>query len=223
MITIKKRYILLWRFLVLSLLVWWTYDHFGSLESWLLYLVQGIQQHPWAIAIFFALYFIRPFVLLPVGRLSMIAWVLRWRRPWVAIALVGEMVSACIAFAVGRHFGWNKLSQEQQLSFSVFAFDVKLSPFRAVTLSRISPLPDDVINYGRGIVRLDRKHYFRWSLLGNAPFSVLNVAFGTKILINDLFLHGIRKWVNRDDMLRLWIVYVVLLIISMAIMRWLKK
>jgi uncharacterized membrane protein YdjX (TVP38/TMEM64 family) len=58
------------------------------------------------------------------------------------------MVSACIAFANGRKLGHDALYTAKESSFSKLSFLLLRHPLRAVIISRLTPLPDDVINYG---------------------------------------------------------------------------
>ena len=64
-------------------------------------------------------------------------------------------------------------------------------PVVAVMLSRMSPLPDDVVNYGRGMMRISWFIYIRGSLLGNVIFSILNIWMGRQIEPTVLFTQGL--------------------------------
>lgn len=210
----KKRYILAWRFLLLVALYRRTISTYGWIQHALLLFINRIMHHPFGIVLFCCLYLIRPFVLIPVAWLSIIAGTFRWWRPWVLIALGGELVSACIAFANGKHLSRDALDSKNEEAFGRFSFILLRYPLLAVIFSRMSPIPDDVVNYWRGILRISRKTYFWWSLLWNAPFSLLNVAMWVQIDPAVLLTEGFKDWISRSSLLIVGTIYTIVLIIS---------
>lgn len=196
---------------------------YGGIQKSLIIITDYIVHAPWSILLYCCLYLIRPFILLPVGRLSLIAWVFWWRRPWLLIALGGEMVSACIAFANGRKLGHEALETPKETSFSKFSFLLLRHPLQAVIISRLTPLPDDVINYWRWILRISWPVYLRWTLLWNIPFSVLNVAMWVPINPQKLLTEWITTWVERSFLLPILAIYWVLLLLSWVIYRHLSN
>ena len=208
--------IVVWAWILIAL-VWWVFAMYGSPQKAILLLIQWIIQNPASILIYVWLYFIRPFTFVPVGWLSTIAWSLRWWWPWLAIALWWEMLSACVAFANGRVLWPEWLEQKKEESFGKFSFIMMRYPVVAVMLSRMSPLPDDVVNYGRGMMRISWFIYIRGSLLGNVIFSILNIWMGRQIEPTVLFTQGLWAGINWPILIVTVVIYCVVLFISRLI------
>lgn len=217
--TKKKKYIIGWRALLLAISYAYAFFSYGSIQGALLDLVRVILDNPASILLFCCLYLIRPFTFIPVGRLSTIAWVFWWWWPGLAIALGGEMLSACVAFQNGRLLWPKGLDHKKEEAFGKFSFMLLRHPLLAVILSRMSPLPDDVINYGRGMLRISRFTYFRWSLLGNVFFSVLNILMGVQIDPEKLLTEWFAAGVNRPIFILTLVIYLVTLFISWLVFR----
>lgn len=219
----KKKYVLLlWWIILVCWYIRAIYFHWW-IQHTLLTLIQRIIHHPASILVYIGLYLVRPFTFIPVGRLSTIAGVFRWRRPGLAIALGGEMLSACVAFQNGRLLWPEWLAEKKEEGFGKFSFMLLRHPLLAVILSRMSPLPDDVINYGRGMLRITRATYFRWSLLGNILFSVLNILMGVQIDPSVLITKGLSSGINRPIFILTIVIYFVVLLISWLIFRKMTK
>jgi uncharacterized membrane protein YdjX (TVP38/TMEM64 family) len=210
----KKLFIILWRLILL--LMWYSIviTYYGSVHKGIFMLVNWILQNPASILLYMVLYGARPFTLIPVGRLSVLAWVFWWWWPWLAIALCWEMVSACIAFQNGRLIWPAWLELKKEAWFGKFAFLLLRRPLTAVILSRMSPLPDDVVNYWRGMIRISRKTYIWWSLLWNILFTTLNIWMGVQINPANLLTEWLREWVNRPTFWITVLIYGIVLVIS---------
>lgn len=214
-----KPYIIITRWIVLVALYTTVLSVFWNIQEALLILVEFLIKHPLSMVLFFCLYLIRPFTLIPVGRLSTISGVFWWLRPGLVLWILWEMMSASIAFWYAKKLTRESLTAEQEKPFSTLHFILLKHPFWAVVLSRFSPLPDDVINYGRWIIHIARPYYFWWSLLGNIPFTVLNIALWSQIDPVRLLTQGIHHAIERSTFLPLLIVYSVCIVIGSALYR----
>lgn len=204
---------------MLAIFYRWVISTYGGLQKALLLFVEWIIHHPLSILLYCTLYLIRPFTLIPVGWLSTLAGVFWWWRPGLAIALWWEMLSACVAFQNGRLLWPQWLEQKKEEAFWKFSFMLLRYPILAVVLSRMSPLPDDVVNYGRWMLRISWFTYFRWSLLGNILFSALNILMGIQIDPQALITEGISAWIDRPIFILTLAIYGIVLIISWVIFK----
>ena len=214
-----KKYIVWGRIILLIICYIIAIDFYWGIQQALIALINGIISNPTSILLYCLLYLIRPFTLIPVGRLSTIAGVFWWWRPGLAIALGWEMLSACVAFQNGRLLGPQWLEHKKEEAFWQFSFMLLRYPILAVVLSRMSPLPDDVVNYGRWMLRISWFTYFRWSLLGNILFSVLNIFMGVQIDPQKLLTEWLSAWIHRPIFILTIIIYVVVLLISRVIFK----
>jgi hypothetical protein len=72
-----KKYIVGGRIIVLIISYIIAIDFYGGIQQALIALIGGIMSNPTSILLYFLLYLVRPFTLLPVGWLSTIAGVFR--------------------------------------------------------------------------------------------------------------------------------------------------
>ena len=219
----KKKYIIFIWIVVLIIGYVRAINFYGWIQTALLALIKTIINNPASILLYFLIYLVRPFTLMPVWRLSTIAWVFWWRWPWIAIALWWEMLSACVAFQNGRLLWPSWLEQKKEESFGKFSFMLLRYPILAVTLSRMSPLPDDVVNYWRWMLRISRFTYFWWSVFGNVLFSVLNIRMGTQIDPETLLTKWLSAWINRPIFVLTIGIYLTVLLISWLVFRKMTK
>jgi uncharacterized membrane protein YdjX (TVP38/TMEM64 family) len=219
----KKKYVI-WVWIIALIIgyvrainfYWW-------IQPALLALIKTIINNPASILLYCLLYLVRPFTLIPVWRLSTIAWVFRGRWPGIAIALWWEMLSACVAFQNGRMLGPSWLEQKKEESFGKFSFMLLRYPILAVTLSRMSPLPDDVVNYWRWMLRISRFTYFWGSVFGNVLFSVLNIRMGVQINPEKLLTEWLSAGINRSIFILTVVIYLTVLLISWLVFRKITK
>lgn len=127
------------------------------------------------------IYACRPIIFFPVGLLSIINGSIFgvWRG--FLLASIGENLSANIGYLLGRFFGKKFLDNDEVIEIKFFKQDFKMNTLLAVFLSRLSFLPDDIMNYGWWYIRIKRIYYFVWSILGNLFFTFLNVLIGSQI------------------------------------------
>jgi uncharacterized membrane protein YdjX (TVP38/TMEM64 family) len=215
----RKKYIIAGRIILLVIGYITAILAYGGIQHALLALIKGIISNPASILLYCLLYLVRPFTFIPVGRLSTIAGVFWWWWPWIAIALWGEMLSATVAFKNGRMLWPEWLAQKKEEWFGKFSFMLLRYPTVAVILSRMSPLPDDVVNYGRWMLRIARPTYLWWSLLGNVLFSVLNILMGVQIDPEVLLTEWLSAGINRPIFILTIVIYLIVLLISWLIFR----
>lgn len=216
----KKISVLTIRVILLVAGYLWSVHLYGSIQDALLLLIDWIQQQYISILLFVGIYVVRPYTLLPVAWVSIVAGTLWWRWPWLLLALGGEAISSFLAYLNGTYIGPWWLEKKAEKAFTQFHFFLLRYPFWAVLVSRLSPLPDDAINYGRWMLRIGPRAYIWWSLVGNSVFTTLNVAMGVQIDLTTLLQEWLASGINRMNLLRIGMIYGVVLLLVGARRRW---
>lgn len=219
----KKRIIICTRICILIAGYIFVWEYFWSIQKALLALISRIMNSKFSIWLYLLIYVLRPYTLIPVGRLSTTAGVFWGRWPGLAIGLGWEMLSACVAFQNGRMIWSSWLEHRKEEWFGKFSFMLLRYPILAVTLSRMSPLPDDVVNYGRWMLRISRFTYFRGSVFGNMLFSVLNIMMGVQIDPEKLLTEWLTGGINRPIFILTIGVYLTVLLVSWLVFRRITK
>ena len=99
-----------------------------------------------------------------------------------AIVLVGNTLSAAIAFIAGRWFAQGWLGQKLAKSRTLQALKpaVEAEGWKIILLSQLHPLfPTSLINYVYGLTRIPFRSYILWATIGRAPGLFLYTYLGT--------------------------------------------
>ncbi|MDN5939360.1 MAG: VTT domain-containing protein, partial [Salinisphaera sp.] len=139
----------------------WGWHNEQSTGRVLLAIFHFLTQNPLAAGLYIALYALRTFIFFPAMVLTIGAGSLFGFWMGALVALVGENLSASLAYAIARFFGSRSQTDRQAVS--------KLTPFRralhkhafpAVLTLRATYLPFDPVNYGCGLLRVRWWPYF---------------------------------------------------------------
>ena len=150
-------------------------------------LIQAAQQRVlrWGVwsAIFYPLLFaVCNLLLLPGGILNVGSGFFFGLWWGFAIVLVGNTVSAAIAFIAGRWFAQGWLGQKLAKSRTLQALKpaVEAEGWKIILLSQLHPLfPTSLINYVYGLTRIPFRSYILWATIGRAPGLFLYTYLGT--------------------------------------------
>ena len=99
-----------------------------------------------------------------------------------AIVLVGNALSAAIAFMAGRWFaqGWLGQKLSKSRTFQALKPAVEAEGWKIILLSQLHPLfPTSLINYVYGLTRIRFRSYMLWAMIGRAPGLFLYTYLGT--------------------------------------------
>jgi uncharacterized membrane protein YdjX (TVP38/TMEM64 family) len=99
-----------------------------------------------------------------------------------AIVVVGNALSAAIAFSASRWFAQRWLGRKLSKSRTLRALEpaVEQEGWKVIVLSQLHPLfPTSLINYVYGLTRIPFRTYMLWALIGRAPGLFLYTYLGT--------------------------------------------
>jgi uncharacterized membrane protein YdjX (TVP38/TMEM64 family) len=99
-----------------------------------------------------------------------------------AIVVVGNTLSAAIAFIASRWFAQFWLGRKLSKSRTLRALEpaVEQEGWKVIVLSQLHPLfPTSLINYVYGLTRIRFRTYMVWALIGRAPGLFLYTYLGT--------------------------------------------
>src|SRR6266481_5566382 len=98
------------------------------------------------------------------------------------IVLLGNSISAAIAFALSRWLGKRWLSRKLSQSSTLRLLEpaVEREGWKIIFLSQLHPLfPTSLLNYVYGLTRIPFRTYMLWTSIGRAPGLFLYAYFGT--------------------------------------------
>ncbi len=159
----KKILLIVWIILI-SFTAYYLYTHHVTPEILRDYFMM---LGPWAFVIYILAYTVRPIVFFPASLMTPLAALLFGPIYGWALAYVGAILSATVAFLIGRYFG-------KKLKFTGFIqkYKEKLenNGFETVLFLRLVPLfPFDFVNYACGLSNIKYRTYLIGSLIGIIP------------------------------------------------------
>lgn len=148
---------------------------------------EHIAQHPYAPVAYIVIYTLRPLIFFPAMWLTILSGSLFGFWGGVIYTIIGENLSASLAYVLGRFFAsdessgrlgmlarWRSLLDEQA--------------FTSVLILRVIYAPFDVVNYGCGLLSVPWAPYALATLIGIMPGLVTFVSFGASVNFGE-FLH----------------------------------
>lgn len=164
--------------LVLTLVLWWRSQL--PLRSIPALLEEGLRDFGLykAAAVYMFIYAIRPLILFPATLLTVASGLIF--GPWLGtlFTILGENVSANLAFMLGRWFG--RKAVEQHSGDLVRRWDEKLkhNAIVAVMTMRLIMLPFDAVNFGCGLTGMRQRDYALGTAIGILPSLIGFVLLG---------------------------------------------
>lgn len=146
-----------------------------------------VAANPLAPLAYILIYGLRSFTFFPAMWLTLAAGSLFGFFPGVIWGLLGENLSASVAYALARFFRRgdpDKADEAQRLK--LFRRLLKQQAFPTVLVLRASFLPFDLVNYGCGLLRVRWWPYMFGSMIGMLPPMITFVSFGAAINFKQL-------------------------------------
>jgi uncharacterized membrane protein YdjX (TVP38/TMEM64 family) len=139
----------------------------------------------------------------------------------VIYTVIGSNISAMVAYFIGRYFGQGLIKDDQDDPSSLvqkYANRLRRNSFETVLIMRFLFLPYDLVNYLCGFLRIRWQPFLLATALGSIPGTIAFIAFGASVDLSRLETEGLpppNPWVLGLG--------VVILVVSIAISRYLKK
>lgn len=176
---LKILFAVLWLSLLLgTLLLWWRSPLPLSRIPDLL--EQGLRDFGLfrAAAVYVVLYVIRPIILFPATLLTVASGLIF--GPWLGtlFAIIGENVSANLAFTLGRWFGRKTVVSHSGALVRRWDEKLKQNALVAVMIMRLILLPFDAVNFGCGLSGMRQRDYALGTAVGILPSLIGFVLLG---------------------------------------------
>src|SRR5699024_6956022 len=173
--------------LLLAIGLGWTIAHGLSIRDLAALFDNYDIASPLAPLVYVAIYALRSFTLFPAMWLTLAAGSLFGFWPGLLWGLVGENLSANVAYATARflrHESPRHVDEERRLG--LFRRLLMQQAFPTVLVLRASFLPFDLVNYGCGLLRVSWPRYTLASMIGMLPPMITFVSFGAAINFREL-------------------------------------
>ncbi len=172
--------------------------------------------------VYMALYAIRPILLFPATLLTALSGALFGFWWGVFYTVLGENISANLAYWIGRFFGTGIRLEDTIIGNWVEA--LRKNTFAAVLLLRLFYAPFDLTNYASGMLHVRWSQYTLATLIGIMPGLTTFVALGAAIDMDTLQTRGLSLAVFDSKLLILSaVIFVSSLTLSKLLHRWNEK
>jgi pyruvate/2-oxoglutarate dehydrogenase complex dihydrolipoamide dehydrogenase (E3) component/uncharacterized membrane protein YdjX (TVP38/TMEM64 family) len=183
--------------LLIGLLIWgsliWTFLYYKNMSGKdnlmlikdLYNIITGTIYGPLIYIIFYA---VRPLIFFPATLLTFLSGLLFWVGWGFVYTMIGENMSASVAYLTGRFFG----THIPELRRSPITLDSERT-FSSILFTRFAFFPFDIVNYLSGFLRLPWLPFALATLIGIIPGALVFIIAGASIQgIEDFSLSGIR-------------------------------
>lgn len=160
--------------------LWGRSAGYGSADI-LMLLYQFVSTNPLAPLVYILVYAIRPIVFFPAILLTILSGSVFGFWLGVLYTIVGENLSAALAYAIGRYFAEDGLGQRQAKHLSRWRETLEQQALATVLILRLLYLPFDIVNYGCGLLRVPFVPYAVGTFIGILPPMFAFVSFGASI------------------------------------------
>lgn len=169
--------------------------------------------------LYIVIYALRPLFFFPATLVSILSGFLFGPVGGVVYTVLGSNSSAMLAYGVGRYFGQGVLDVEKSSGLiQKYAQRLRENSFEAVLIMRLIFLPYDLVHYIAGFLKIDWKAFLLATIIGTIPGTIsivlIGASFGTmdELLAGEINLNPVALGVS-----------VVLIVVSIAISRFLKR
>lgn len=131
--------------------------------------------------VFLAIFFIRPLLLFPNSVLMLLAGFLYGPLLGLVLAVVGETISAMVAYGIGLYFGVGLFRTEKKNKLSQYIDALKDNGFDAVLVMRLILLNVDLVSYSAGIFHVNWLPFLGATVLGSLAGTAAYVLAGASI------------------------------------------
>ncbi|HLQ86782.1 MAG TPA: VTT domain-containing protein [Salinisphaeraceae bacterium] len=157
-----------------------------SLRDILAIVYNFVDANPLAPLVYIMIYGLRSFTLFPAMCMTIAAGSLFGFFPGIIWGLLGENLSASVAYGLARFLRSNPEKREQVQRLNLFRRLLVKQAFPTVIVLRASFLPFDLVNYGCGLLRVRWWPYLFGSMIGMLPPMLTFVSFGSAINFREL-------------------------------------
>lgn len=170
----------------------------------------------WAFAAYLVVAVVRPLVLFPATLVTIAAGMLF--GPWwgTLAAVIGANLSALAAYSVARSLRSATAGHaDDERTVRAWVGRLRDNTFEAVLLMRLVFLPYDAVNYGCGLLRVERTPFLAATALGTLPGTVAFVLIGVSVERLDDGVRGVNGTVL--------LVSVAIVVVSIVAARLLRR
>lgn len=178
--------------------------------------IDSVRGKWWAIALFIAVYAVRPLAVFPATILTVGAGLMFGPFLGVAAAIVGANLSAALTWVIGRSVaGEDPADNDRRDLMHRWAHRLREDSFTTVLVMRFVFLPYDLVGYVSGFLRISFWPFLTATAIGSLPGTIAFVLAGASIDRLDQGVAGISG--------RIVIVSVVLFAASLGIARVVRR
>ncbi|MFQ5543647.1 MAG: TVP38/TMEM64 family protein [Nitrospiria bacterium] len=139
--------------------------------------------------VYIVIYILRPIIFFPAAFLTMLSGALFGLWGGIIFTVIGENLSALLAYAIGLFLGHDFLNSYKMQFFAPWQKKINENHFMAVLTMRLIYLPFDLVNYACGAVGVRWKEYTLATFIGIIPGLVTFVSFGASLSIEEFLTH----------------------------------
>jgi uncharacterized membrane protein YdjX (TVP38/TMEM64 family) len=171
--------LVLWGILLLGF--WWQANssELGAL-TFVAQSIEGIARQPWAPLSAFALYLVRPLLLIPITIVNIAAGFVLGAVGGMALAAAGTLASATIGYGMGRGMG-GPTALSAKLSRGRIPQTLRRHGFLSVAVGGLMYLHADAVNFPAGALRIPFPTFMAGIVVGNSLTMTAAVLTGASI------------------------------------------
>jgi phospholipase D1/2 len=146
------------------------------------YLLTGIEQvaeRPWALAGVFALYLVRPLLLVPITIVNLASGFVLGVIPGLGLALAGTLASASIGYGIGRLLG--SFGRARSLTTRPILRSLRRRSFESVAAGGFMYLHAEAVNLPAGLLRIRFPVFLAGIAVGNSLTMTSAVLAGSAV------------------------------------------
>lgn len=132
--------------------------------------------------LFVAAFVLRPVLFIPATMMTVISGFIFGPAFGLAYALIGDVASASAGYFIGRYFGEDFLKTAEEITFiKKNARQMRENSFVTVLVLRFLILPQDLVNYASGFLKIRWFSYAIATAIGALPGIIVFSQFGASL------------------------------------------
>ena len=168
--------------------------------------------------LYICIYAVRPIVLFPATLMTLVSGVLFGPVWGFVYTMIGENISANIAYSIGRFF-WNDKSGN---TIALKKEDHFFSAFITILITRFAFFPFDIVNYSSWLFRVNWLGFALATLVGIIPWALVFILIGASIQDFGTFDPSMIS-LDHTLLISSWILFIITLIIASFVKKYAKK
>lgn len=145
-----------------------------------------VKQTEYGPIVYIIIYLFRPVIFFPAAILTLLSGALFGLWGGIIYTVIGENLSALLAYGIGTFLGRDFLKSEGMVFFKRWQKKLHDNHFMVVLTMRLLYLPFDLVNYGCGAIGVRRRAYVLATFVGIMPGLVTFVSFGASLKVETL-------------------------------------